>query len=154
MKMGNFMEKYFLKKSNSLSEIKKKFINSIILDNDKNIVIGIWNNPNKLNTLGNQGIWIGDNNEMYQDKIYELTFGMSSLSYDLVVLYFENGIKLKFYKDINDNKLYLILTHPNYEYKKELAQDIIKNIQKINKDSPDLYLIFSLINKHYNNVIM
>jgi hypothetical protein len=127
--MGNFMQSHLLKKSHSLSEIKKKFIESIILDKDKQIIIGIWNNPNKLNTLGNQGIWIGNNNDIYENKIYQLTFGMSNISHDYVILYFENKIKLKFYKNSTDNKLYFVLMQFNQEYNRELTQDILKNIQ-------------------------
>jgi hypothetical protein len=149
--MGNFMQSHLLKKSHSLSEIKKKFIESIILDKDKQIIIGIWNNPNKLNTLGNQGIWIGNNNDIYENKIYQLTFGMSNISHDYVILYFENKIKLKFYKNSTDNKLYFVLMQFNQEYNRELTQDILKNIQKFNKDSPDLDLLFSFINKHNYN---
>ena len=73
---------------------------------------------------------------------------MSNLSYNMVVLYFENGIKLKFYRDSNDFKFYYSLIILNNEYKKELEQEIINNILKINNDSPDIDLIFSLIHKH------
>ena len=51
----------------TIKNVKKIFKSFNVLDTYKNIIIGIWDNPNKLNTLGNQGIWIGDH-----DIIYEL----------------------------------------------------------------------------------
>ena len=154
--MGNFIEKNLLigkLKQNHLSEIKKKFIESNVIDKEKHIVIGIWNNPDRMDTSDNQGIWIGDHNEIcenkgFKNKINKLTFGMSNLSYDVVILYFENNIKLKIYKDSTDSKLYYSLNIFKNEYKSELEQDILNNIEKIDNCSPDIDLVFYLVTKN------
>ena len=150
--MGNIIINIFSIHHNN---IKKKFISCNVLDNK--IIIGVWNNSNKLDNLGlsephknfcltknfirgRQGIWIGDTN-----IIYKLTFGLTN-SIDIVILNFENNIKLKIYNDVN-NIFYLILTYNNIEYFKKLNYDILDNIKKINNDSPDLDLIYLLVKK-------
>ena len=117
--------------------IKNLFISHNLLDHEKNIIIGIWNNPNKLNVLGNQGILINNH-----QKIYELIYGI--ISCDMVVLIFENNIKLVIYKD-KLGILFLELTENKINYKKQISDDIIKKLIKINNSSPDLDLIFSLL---------
>lgn len=134
--MGNIIINKFSIHHNN---IKNKFISCNVLD-DK-IILGVWNNSNKLNNLDYQGIWIGDNNNI----IYKLTFGLTN-SIDIVILNFENNIKLKIYNDANNN-VYLILTHNNIRYFKKLNYDILNNIKYINNNSPDLDLIYLLINK-------
>jgi hypothetical protein len=123
--------------------IKKEFISYNVLNKNKNIIIGTWNNPNKSNTLGNQGIRIGNN-----DKIYELTFGISDIGSKIVVLNFENNIKLKIYKDINNFNL--VLTENKNEYRSILDTNIIKNYKKFDSNSPDIDLIYILFNNLKN----
>jgi hypothetical protein len=126
-----------IKKPLNFSTVKKMFISYNVLNYEKNIIIGIWNNPNKSNTLGNQGIWIGGH-----DKIYELTFGM--LCANMVVLNFQNSIKLKIYKN-KSNNITFELTENKKDYIKQLDDDIKKNLKKINNDSEDIDLIFNLV---------
>ena len=127
---------------NKLNKLdKNKFIYQNILDLDKMIIIGIWDNPNKLNILSNQGIMI--NNDQ---KIYGLLYGIIS-SIQIIVLIFENNIKLVISKN-EFGELFLVLTENKNEYKKQISNDIINNLIKINNKSPDLDLIFLLLNKN------
>lgn len=130
-----YLTKY-LKRTNSLKNIKQKFIkyNQI----DTNIIIGIFNNPDKSNTLGNQGIWIGQD-----DKIYSLNLGIYHKCYDFVLLTFENGIKLKISKK---DKITWTLETNNNSITREFDVNTIKNLKKINSDSLDLDLIFYILN--------
>ena len=126
------------KKSLSFSKIKKIFTSYNILDYENNIILGIWDNPSKLSNLGNQGIWIGGH-----DKIYELVFGLICL--DTIVLNFENNIKLKIYK-INSSDIFIELTYENKnQHIKQLDNTVIKNLQKINNKSDDIDLIFLIL---------
>lgn len=131
--------------------LKKKFIDSNVLDREKHVVIGVWNNSDNSNILVNQGIWIGYNNKIFGDKIYRLTFGMKTISSDIVILNFENDIKLKFYKNLSDNKLYFTLSQSQVEYTKELTLDVLQNFHIINNNSQDLDLVYSFIN-NYNKL--
>ena len=122
----------------TLNNEAKKFKSYNILD--KNIVIGIWDNPNKKNIMENQGIWIGEH-----DKIYQLVFAMSS--YDFVVLYFQDNITLKISKGINYYLLELKSKKININYNAGLSDNIINKLNKINNNSSDLDLIFNIIEK-------
>jgi hypothetical protein len=147
--MGNFINDYFqfyyhkenIKENNiiTIKNVKKKFKSYNILDTNKNIIIGIWDNPDKSNILGNQGIWIGNN-----DKIYELIFGINCNN--TVILYFKNSIVLKI---SNANGLVTLELKNNkdnlMEYSTNITRDIIKKLNKINNNSPDLDLIFNVI---------
>jgi hypothetical protein len=129
-------EEYSSKKFLTLFKVKKMFTSYNILDYEKNIIIGIWDNPNKLSKLGNQGIWIESDN-----KIYELKFGM--ICFNIVVLNFESNIRLILKKN-KIGEIFLELNGNNIEYNKRLEPDIIKNLHKINNNSIDLDLIFGL----------
>ena len=121
--------------------VKKIFRSYNILDTNKNIIIGIWDNPNKTSVLGNQGIWIGEH-----EQIYELVFGMSC--HDLVVLYFEKKIILKIIKDKNSPNLFLLELKNNentLNYSCNLSSTVIEGLKKINDNSSDLDLIFNII---------
>ena len=137
---SSYMLKYFNKSiSSSSKNIKQKFIKYNVIDIDKDIIIGVFNNPDKSNTLGNQGIWIGQ-----YDKIYSLKFGMYHKAFNMVILTFENNIKFKLTK--NENNLEFVLEINNETYTKQLDANIIKNLKEINYDSLDLDLIFNLLN--------
>lgn len=146
--MGNYIHVFLRPNNNKINNkeiidnnnIKKIFKSFNILDINKNIIIGIWDNPNKSNTMGNQGIWIGNN-----DEIYELIFGINCN--DVVILYFKNNIILEITK-INDSFL-LKLKKKNdiVEYSTNISNDIIKKLNKINNNSADIDLIFNIIKK-------
>lgn len=96
-------------------------------------------NPNKSNTLGNQGIWIGNHN-----NIYELVFGMRSV--DTVILHFEKSIMLKITKTKSSE--YLLELSDRSElinYSKIINKNILTNLKKINDNSLDLDLILNII---------
>jgi len=121
-------------------EINKQFISYNVLDNNK-IIIGIWNNSNKLNILGYQGIWF-----VKYEKIYELKYGISLIAYNLVLLYFENNIVLKIFKDEFNNYNY-ILCKDKIEYTNIIDEKTIINYKKINNNSQELDLIYLLFKK-------
>jgi len=126
---------------NLLKTSKHKFISSNIIDEDNNIIIGIWNNPNKSNTMGNQGICIGNS-----DEIYELKFACRLLYSNLVELIFDKKIKLVFYK-YSTNKLIFQLKNDNNSFKKEISINTLNKLKKINNLSEDIDLIFDLLEK-------
>lgn len=147
--MGNFIYDYFQfynckenKKENNIitiKNVKKIFKSYNILDTNKNIIIGIWDNPDKSNVLGNQGIWIGNHN-----KIYELIFGITCNN--TVILYFKYSIVLKISKINGLITLELRNNKDNFmEYSTNVTHDIIKKLNKIDNNSPDLDLIFNII---------
>lgn len=145
--MGNFLQifdinvykNYEHKFSDLNSVIVKKIFKSYnVLDVDKNIIIGVWNNPNKSNKLGNQGIWIGD-----PDKIYELIFGI--FSHDAVILHFEKNITLIITKTKSENFLLELKEKDIINYSKIIDKSIIQKLKKINDNSLDLDLIFNII---------
>lgn len=123
----------------SVTKVKKIFKSYNVLDTEKNIIVGIWDNPNKSNTLGNQGIWIGNH-----DQIYELIFGMKSV--DTVILNFEKNIMLKITKT-KDSDYSLELTDKSglIDYSTKINKNILVNLKKINDNSPDLDLILNLL---------
>ena len=124
----------------SIKNVKKIFKSFNVLDTNKNIIIGIWDNPNKSNTLGNQGIWIGDH-----DRIYELILGINCC--ELVILYFENNIVLKI-TNINNSYILELKNKDNVIfYSTKISENIIEKLIKINKNSLDLDLIFNIIKK-------
>ena len=124
----------------SIKNVKKVFKSFNVLDTNKNIIIGIWDNPNKSNTLGNQGIWIGDH-----DRIYELILGIACC--ELVILYFKNNIVLKIINN-NDSFILELKNKDNIiNYSTNISEDIIKKLNKINNNSLDLDLIFNIIKK-------
>jgi len=136
LKEQNSLKEQISSKKIDSSKIKKIFISYNILDYEKNIIIGIWDNSNKSNTLGNQGIWIGGH-----DKIFGLIFGIICI--DIVILYFENNIELKIYKN-NSSDLFFELTENKNNYIKQINNNIKKKLKKINNNSQDIDLIFSL----------
>lgn len=136
----NFTTNNIKNTNNNLSviKVKKIFKSYNVLDTDKNIIIGIWDNPNKSNTLGNQGIWIGNH-----DNIYELVFGMKSI--DTVILHFEKNITLKITKtNLSEYQLELSDKKSN-NYSTIINKNILNNLKKINDNSLDLDLILNLI---------
>lgn len=127
-----------LKRKLSFSKVKKIFTSYNILDNDINIVIGVWDNPTRTSELGHQGIWISG-----YDEICELTFGI--MCSNLIVLNFKNNITLKIIKD-SSFELTLKLTCGKNEYETKISNDVKKYYKKINDKSPDIDLIYNLIN--------
>lgn len=133
--MGNIIN------SHKISVIRKKFISSNIIDEDNNIIIGIWNNPNKINTMGNQGICIGND-----DEIYELKFACRLLYSNLIEFIFDKNIKLLFFKD-SSNKFMFQLNYNKNSFKKEISKNILNKLKKINNLSEDIDLIIDLLDK-------
>ena len=140
VKINNNKEDNIQENIVTIKNVKKIFKSFNVLDTNKNIIIGIWDNPNKSNKLGNQGIWIENH-----DIIYELVFGITCNG--TVILYFKNNIVLKISK--NNTSFLLELKNKNniVEYSTDISQDIIKKLNKINNDSLDIDLIFNIIKK-------
>lgn len=147
--MGNYLQIFNLFSNNNnnnynsqnlnIVKVKKIFKSYNILDTNKNIIIGIWDNPNKSNPLGNQGIWIGD-----QDKILELIFGITCPG--LVVLNFESNITLKIIKKNSEDFLLELKNKDNLNYYSNLInKKLLNKLKKINNNSIDLDLIFNII---------
>jgi hypothetical protein len=129
----------------TINNIKRIFKSYNVLDTHKNIIVGVWDNPNQSNELSNQGIWI----EGY-DQIYELIFGI--IVGDLVILYFKNDIVLKIAKEkITRENITFTLEIKNKKndmfYSTDIDGDIIRKINKINDNSSDLDLIYNLVSK-------
>lgn len=123
----------------SASKVKKIFKSYNVLDTDINIIVGTWDNPNKSNTLGNQGIWI----ENY-DHIHELIFGIKST--DTVILNFDKNITLKITKTkLSEYLLELTDKSESIYYSTNIKKNILGNLKKINDNSPDLDLILSIL---------
>jgi len=90
--------------------------------------------------LSNQGIYIGN-----QEKINKLTFAIWHKSMDIVLMGFENNIKLKVYKK-NDKLLYSLSINKEEKFFSEINTNIIKGLKKINTlESEHIDLLFSLI---------
>ena len=154
--MGNFIQYKDINVNNNINTSKNKsfshiinkrfytpnkmFISYNIIDKENNIILGIWNNPDKSNTLSNQGICIGN-----QEKINKLIFAIWHRSMDIVIMMFENNIKLKIYKETNKFKYSLSIN--NYEqFTSDIHFKVLKELKKINtEDSEHIDLIFSLI---------
>ena len=130
----------FIVKSSGSNKINKYFTKLNIIDKENNIVLGIWNNPNKTNTMGNQGICVG-----YHDKIYQLLFAIYHQCLECVVLNFENGIKLRVFNDKKLNNIKYELTYNKIEYINILDNDIIKKYRKIDDNSEDIDLIYKFL---------
>lgn len=148
--MGNcnscYYENNYITDINLSSKVKNKFIKYNILD--KNIIIGIWDNPNKTNTLGNQGIWIG-NNQKDKEKIYSLIIGIYYKNLNLITFNFEDNIELQITKQNNKLKLNLIgkdLDNNTNKYTTEISNEIKKNFKKIDLNSYEIDMIFNLFN--------
>jgi hypothetical protein len=126
----------------SVNQVKKIFIEYNILDSEKNIIIGIWDNPNKFNNLGNQGIWIENHK-----KIYQLVFGI--ICNNTVILTFEDNLILKITKNILLDYDYLLEISDKklINYSTKINKNILNKLKNINNNSPDLDLIINLINK-------
>ena len=145
--MGNFLQIFDININKNYEHnfddlntilVKKIFKSYNVLDIDKNIIIGIRNNPNKSNKLGNQCIWIEDMN-----KIYELIFGICC--HDVVILHFEKNITLIITKTKSDNFLLEIKDKDVINYSKIIDNSVIQGLKKINDESLDLDLIFNII---------
>lgn len=128
----------------SPKKIKKIFTHYNILDYNRNIIVGTWDKPDIKNKLGNQCLWIGE-----KDQIYELIFGLCS--HNLVILHYEKNIVLKIEKKINktnDNFTIVVELKNNtnsINYTSELSNKVISELKKINNNSSDLDLIFNII---------
>jgi hypothetical protein len=140
--MGNYINSIqeikfnFLKKKINL----KNFLFHNIIDNENNIIIGIYKNSKKSNTISSECICIGNN-------INKLKFGMfhNFNIHKIVELYFENNIKVKFIQESN-NEIKLILDdNENIKIEKYINKNIIKNLKPINNNSEYLDLIFNII---------
>lgn len=127
----------FVEKLSKSNKFKKYFIDYNIFDKYNNIIIGIWNNSNGTISTVSQGIWIGNN-----EKIYQLIFGIYHQSLKMIILTFENSIKLKVFKDHKTNDIKYELIYNKNEYANLLNDNIIKNYKKINNNSDDIDLIY------------
>lgn len=127
-----------------LNNAKSHFLNSNLIDKEYNIIIGIYVNSNKhlkLNTMINQGIYIGSDN-----KINKIKLGIIQYYYDkkMVELYFENNIKIVFIRE-EKNKIKMILNYDKSRIEKYIDIDIIKQYKLINNNSEFIDLIYKLI---------
>lgn len=136
-----------LNTSSHSCKYQKYFDDFNIIDNKNNIVLGIWNNPNKSNTLGNQGIWIGN-----QEKIFQLTFAVYHKCLNYIMFIFEDNIRLKIFKHENSNDIRYELKCKSTITNNPIEVNIIKKIKKIDSDSEDIDLIFKLIENIKSNV--
>lgn len=125
-------------------KIKKIFIQYNILDLDKNIIVGIWDNPqNQIRTV-NQYLWIGEKN-----KIYKLICGLRL--HNIVILHYGQQIVLKIEKQINKttNACDFVIELKNNtntpNYTSVISEKVIGKLKKINNNSPDIDLIFNII---------
>lgn len=129
-----------------LKELENNFLNYNIIDKKYNIIVGTYFNTNeskKSNTMINQGICIGYNN----NKINKIKFGiMHRYGNKMVELYFENNIKLIVNKE-NDNKIKMLLTFNDSCIEKYIDYDIIKQFKIINNNSEYIDLIHNLTNE-------
>jgi hypothetical protein len=129
------------------NNLTNKFIKYNIIDKEYNIIIGIYSNNNqtvKSNTMINQGICIGYNNN---NEINKIRFGMIHRKIKIVELYFENNIKLFLIQEKNNgiNKIKIILTLDNFVITKYIDTDIIKELKLINNNSDYIDLIHDLV---------
>lgn len=135
-----------IKKHNNVSN---KFLKYNILDKKHNIIIGIYSDIDenkKSNTLINQGICIGYNN----NKIHKIKFGIIHLLNNKIIeLYFENDIKLIFIKE-NNNKIKMLISFSDLKIEKYMDLNITKKHKLINNNSEYIDLIYDLINNEKN----
>lgn len=150
--MGNCFTQLEINKSNNKNKpensiylnknINYHFIISNIIDKKKNIVVGIWNNLNKTNTMGCQGIRIGSDK-----KIYELKFAIINKDLNMAIFNFENNIKLKILKNKNNISFYEF-KDSNNNYTEEINNNTIKNIKKLSNyynKNDDLDIMLDII---------
>lgn len=125
-----------------IKEHKNKFLKSNVVDKENNVIIGIYSNTNQYkqsNTLINQGICIGNNNQ-----INKIKFGIIHRNINYVELYFENDIKL-IYTLEPKNKMKMELTFNNNKIEKYISLDSIKQQYKlINDNSEYIDLVYDL----------
>ena len=128
------------------NSITNKFIKYNVIDKEHNIVIGIYSDYNKSiksNTMINQGICIGYNNNL----IHKIKFGIIHREMNIIELYFENNIKLVFIQEKNEkeNKIKIILTVNDLTVKKYIDLKVIEKIKLINNNSEYIDLLFDLL---------
>ena len=135
-----------------LKELSNKFLNYNVIDKEYNVVIGIYSETNKANkskksnTMINQGICIGYNNNI----INKIKFGIiHRYSTKMVELYFENNIKLIFIRE-DKNKIKMLLSFNGFKTEKYIDINIIKKYKIINNNSEYIDLIFDLTNEQKN----
>lgn len=132
-----------------LKKLENNFLNYNIIDKKYNVIVGTYFNTNKYkkskksNTMINQGICIGYNN----NEIYKIKFGIIHRTYTKTVeLFFENNIKLIINKE-NDNQIKMILSFNDLNIEKYIDTDIIKQYKIINNNSEYIDLIYNLTNE-------
>jgi hypothetical protein len=129
-----------------LKELENNFLNYNIIDKKYNIIIGTYfntNESNKSNTMINQGICIGYNN----NKINKIKFCIiHRYGNKMVELYFENDIKLIIIRE-NNNQIKMLLTFNGSCIEKYIDYDIIKQFKIINNNSEYIDLIHDLTNE-------
>lgn len=125
-----------------LEELKNNFLNYNIIDKKYNIIIGTYFNTNqskKSNTMINQGICIGYNN----NEINKIKFGIIHRNMNYVELYFENDIKLIICRE-NDNQIKMLLSFNGSNIEKYIDCDIIKQYKPFNNNSEYIDLVYDL----------
>lgn len=131
------------------NELSNNFLNYNVINKKYNIIIGTYFNKDengKSNTLINQGICIGYNN----NDINKIRCGMiHRYGSEMVELYFENNIKLIVIKE-NNNQLKMMLTLNGSIIENYIEHDIIKNYILINSASEYIDLLYDLMNKEKN----
>jgi hypothetical protein len=101
---------------------------------DKDIVVGIWDNPNPKSSMGNLGIRIG------YGRIHELLFAMRIYGTKSVVYNFTNNIRLIIEVDILNDYAYVLKINDMERYNKIEHN----NFKKIISDHNEFDMIFDL----------
>ena len=123
---------------NCNSKTTNNFIDYIIID--KQIILGIWNNPknlNKTNTMSFQGICFNNSDQIYELKYMIKPNGINTITYN-----FDNGIMLKITKNHDDIDIFY--KDKNITFTKNMEDKYIKKIKKISNNSDEIDLLYDL----------
>lgn len=121
------------------TNLEKKFLNYNIIDKEYKIIIGnysTFDESNKSNTMINQGICIGFNN----DKIYKIKFGIKHKYHNIVELYLENKIKLVFFHEDKD-KIKMELSYDENKIEKYIDTKLFEEYKLFDNNSEYINLI-------------